>query len=209
MKFLNGNMDSSGSQEPRVSIDVFDPRNDGSTLVSKSKKSDVEILPMQEESSKNQSGDRWMAFDPEAKKSEIGGNLMRKEDVETTNKRIATEANIAERTAEWGLMVRTDVGERSFHAMPLGEGERRKNSMEKGVGSTRNSGVGSTRNSEESSVGSEYPRVSQDIKDALATLQQTFVVSDATKPDCPIMYASSGFFTMTGYSSKEVIGRNW
>nr|AML76835.1 putative LOV domain-containing protein [Helenium autumnale] len=52
------------------------------------------------------------------------------------------------------------------------------------------------------------PRVSQDLKDALSTLQQTFVVSDATKPDCPIMYASSGFFTMTGYSSKEVIGRN-
>ncbi|XP_048429724.1 phototropin-2-like isoform X1 [Pyrus x bretschneideri] len=41
-----------------------------------------------------------------------------------------------------------------------------------------------------------------------ATLQQTFVVSDATEPDCPIMYASSGFFGMTGYSSKEVIGRN-
>ncbi|XP_058207881.1 phototropin-2-like isoform X1 [Rhododendron vialii] len=52
------------------------------------------------------------------------------------------------------------------------------------------------------------PRVSQELKDALATLQQTFVVSDATKPDCPIMYASSGFFSMTGYSSKEVIGRN-
>nr|AML76404.1 putative LOV domain-containing protein [Cavendishia cuatrecasasii] len=52
------------------------------------------------------------------------------------------------------------------------------------------------------------PRVSQELKDALATLQQTFVVSDATKPDCPVMYASSGFFSMTGYSSKEVIGRN-
>ncbi|KAL8541989.1 hypothetical protein ACS0TY_003011 [Phlomoides rotata] len=203
-------MDSSGSQAPRVSIDVFEPsvtRNDGTTLVSKSKKSDVEILPMQEESSKNQSGNRWMAFDHESKKSQptsdkdIGGNSKTKEDVETTKKRIATEASIAERTAEWGLMVRTDVGEGSFHAMPLEEGERTKNSMER-------YGVGSTRNSEESSVGSEYPRVSQEIKDALATLQQTFVVSDATKPDCPIMYASSGFFTMTGYSSKEIIGRN-
>nr|AML76859.1 putative LOV domain-containing protein [Marrubium vulgare] len=182
-------MDSSSSQAPRVSIDVFEPsvaRNDGSSLVSKTTKGDVEILPTQEESSKNQSGNRWMAFDPEAKKSQI----------ETTK-----EASIAERTAEWGLMVRTDVGEGSFHAMPLAEGERTKNSMER-------SGVGSTRNSEESSAGSEYPRVSQEIKDALATLQQTFVVSDATKPDCPIMYASSGFFTMTGYSSKEVIGRN-
>ncbi|PSS05096.1 Phototropin-2 like [Actinidia chinensis var. chinensis] len=60
------------------------------------------------------------------------------------------------------------------------------------------------------SVDSEqwFPRVSQELKDALATLQQTFVVSDATKPDCPIIYASSGFFSMTGYSSREVIGRN-
>nr|AML78856.1 putative LOV domain-containing protein [Oresitrophe rupifraga] len=68
------------------------------------------------------------------------------------------------------------------------------------------SALESTRTSEESNYG--IPRVSQELKDALATLQQTFVVSDATKPDCPIMYASSGFFSMTGYSSKEVIGRN-
>ncbi|KAG8391023.1 hypothetical protein BUALT_Bualt01G0144900 [Buddleja alternifolia] len=71
----------------------------------------------------------------------------------------------------------------------------------------------STRTSEESIVvesssSSGIPRVSEEVKDALATLRQTFVVSDATKPDCPIMYASSGFFTMTGYSSNEIIGRN-
>ena len=53
------------------------------------------------------------------------------------------------------------------------------------------------------------PRVSEDLKDALSAFQQTFVVSDATKPDFPIMYASAGFFKMTGYTSKEVIGRNW
>jgi hypothetical protein len=69
--------------------------------------------------------------------------------------------------------------------------------------------VESTRTSEESEAGGTVPRVSQELKNALATLQQTFVVSDATKPDYPIMFASSGFFTMTGYSSKEVIGRNW
>jgi PAS domain-containing protein len=52
------------------------------------------------------------------------------------------------------------------------------------------------------------PRVSEDLKDALSPFQQTFVVSDATKPDYPIMYANAGFFKMTGYTSKEVIGRN-
>nr|AML79441.1 putative LOV domain-containing protein [Oenothera rhombipetala] len=114
---------------------------------------------------------------------------------------------IAERTAEWGLQVRASEdssgrGGTSEFLTNLGEG--RKRSSERFAGE-------STRTSEDSSVGREsgaFPRVSQELKTALSTLQQTFVVSDATKPDIPIMYASSGFFTMTGYSSKEVIGRN-
>lgn len=94
-------------------------------------------------------------------------------------------------TAELGVMVNAEAeeGSTSFRAI---------------VGESR-------RTSEESNYGSEsgkLPRVSQELRDALATLQQTFVVSDATKPDCPIMYASTGFFTMTGYSAKEVIGKN-
>lgn len=94
-------------------------------------------------------------------------------------------STIRERTAEWGHMIDPDDGERSRNAS---ERFGRNNSTESESG---------------------IPRVSQELKDALATLQQTFVVSDATKPDCPIVYASSGFFDMTGYSSKEVVGRNW
>lgn len=70
----------------------------------------------------------------------------------------------------------------------------------------------SGRSSEELEVGKDkggLPRVSEELKDALSAFQQTFVVSDATKPDCPILYASAGFFKMTGYLPKEVIGRNW
>lgn len=53
-------------------------------------------------------------------------------------------------------------------------------------------------------------RIAEEIKnDVLSSLQLTFVVSDATKPDCPIMFASNGFLVMTGYTSEEVIGRNW
>nr|AML76535.1 putative LOV domain-containing protein [Elegia tectorum] len=59
-----------------------------------------------------------------------------------------------------------------------------------------------------SATDSSLPRVSQELKDVLSNLQQTFVVSDATRPDCPILYASAGFYSMTGYSLKEVIGRN-
>ncbi|KAK1578905.1 hypothetical protein Q3G72_034016 [Acer saccharum] len=134
---------------------------------------------------------KWMAFD----KSSTS---------ERKDKQILTGASIAERAAEWGLVVKSDVGEGSFKAVnvvrPSGEGNRSKNSSERFA-------IDSTRTSEESESGA-IPRVSQELKEALATLQQTFVVSDATKPDCPIMYASSGFFSMTGYSSKQVIGRN-
>ncbi|CAI0427094.1 unnamed protein product [Linum tenue] len=131
-----------------------------------------------EKSSASSSSSRWMAF--EEKQSSAPGGVA---------------ASIAERTAEWGLqVVRSDAGEGSFKAVRRSSGEQ--------------GGFMSTRTSEESDVGAALPRVSQELKDALATLQQTFVVSDATKPDCPILYASSGFFTMTGYSSKEVVGRN-
>nr|AML77502.1 putative LOV domain-containing protein [Phycella chilensis] len=71
----------------------------------------------------------------------------------------------------------------------------------------------SYRSSEDSESGGKergtgIPRVSEELKDALSSFQQTFVVSDAGKADYPIMYASAGFFNMTGYSAKEVIGRN-
>lgn len=148
---------------------------------------------------------KWMAFDKNAPENSKNTNTPATTATGTHNayvptseqspsdKQVITEkASIAERTAEWGIVVKADVVEATI-AMSSGDGERSK------------------RSSEESNCGLEgaLPRVSQELKDALSTLQQTFVVSDATKPDCPIMYASSGFFSMTGYSSKEVIGRNW
>ncbi|MCI00598.1 phototropin-2-like, partial [Trifolium medium] len=86
------------------------------------------------------------------------------------------------------------------------DGDRSKGMSDRFADSTRVSG--DSNYGSEAKLSGLFPRVSQELKEALATLQQTFVVSDATKPDCPILYASSGFFTMTGYSSKEVIGRN-
>ncbi|KAK4754824.1 hypothetical protein SAY87_008581 [Trapa incisa] len=98
---------------------------------------------------------------------------------------------VAERTVEWGLKVPTSSVSSELVSSVAGS----KNASLEKVG-------------EAGSVPEEFPRVTQELRAALSTLQQTFVVSDATKPDCPIMYASSGFFTMTGYSTKEVIGRN-
>nr|AML77252.1 putative LOV domain-containing protein [Berberidopsis beckleri] len=140
--------------------------------------------------------------------NEAGGGGQPSMNGESSSNQILTESIIAERTAEWGLVVKSEMGEGSFKAVAMnmmmrssGDRDRNKNSSERFV-------VEPTRTSEESNESGAFPRVSQELKDALAALQQTFVVSDATKPECPIMYASSGFFTMTGYTSKEVIGRN-
>ncbi|PPS10427.1 hypothetical protein GOBAR_AA10223 [Gossypium barbadense] len=104
-----------------------------------------------------------------------------------SNGQSSTEASIVERTAEWGIAVESDVGEGSFRVIgkvkPTGEGNQSKNSLGK-------FSVDSTRTSGESDYGlgrEAFPRVSQELKDALETLQQTFAVSDATKPDCPIV----------------------
>ncbi|XP_059312200.1 phototropin-2 [Lycium ferocissimum] len=178
---------SSGYKDERRSLDVFEPAltREGAKLASSINEGiDVKELSMKGKESGSTTGtdkqmNKWMAFD--------------------SNGNGPSETSISERAAEWGLTVRTDVGEGSFHAISRsGQSsfERSKSSVE------------STRTSEESNLRPEYPRVSQELKDALATLQQTFVVSDATKPDCPIVYASSGFFTMTGYSSKEIVGKN-
>ncbi|KAF6171059.1 hypothetical protein GIB67_014639 [Kingdonia uniflora] len=111
-----------------------------------------------------------------------------------------------QRAAEWGLVLKTD----EETGKPQGVGVRTSGDNKT---SRRDSGGNSVRSSEDSDGGGGgkekgFPRVSEDLKDALSTFQQTFVVSDATKPDFPIMYASAGFFKMTGYTSKEVIGRN-
>ncbi|TVU01224.1 hypothetical protein EJB05_53326 [Eragrostis curvula] len=97
-----------------------------------------------------------------------------------------------QRAAEWGLVLHTD----EHTGRPQGVAARPS-------GSARSSG-----SSFEHTTGAGVPRVSEELRAALSAFQQTFVVSDATRPDHPILYASGGFFNMTGYSSKEVVGRN-
>nr|AML76909.1 putative LOV domain-containing protein [Prumnopitys andina] len=117
---------------------------------------------------------------------------------------ILSEAGMAERAAAWGLVVKTDIGT----GKPQGVGLR--TSDDHGRFESQRASRSSMRTSEGSDYGGDRttPHVSKDLKDALSSLQQTFVVSDATKPDHPIIYASAGFFSMTGYSPKEVIGKN-
>jgi PAS domain S-box-containing protein len=43
---------------------------------------------------------------------------------------------------------------------------------------------------------------------ALQTAQQNFVITDPSLPDNPIVFASHGFLTLTGYSLESVLGRN-
>lgn len=42
----------------------------------------------------------------------------------------------------------------------------------------------------------------------LQSAMQSFVISDPALPDNPIVYASSGFLELTGYTNDQVLGRN-
>lgn len=46
------------------------------------------------------------------------------------------------------------------------------------------------------------------VADILQSHSYNFVLSDPHLPDNPIVYASQGFLSMTGYSREEIIGRN-
>ncbi|CAA6670213.1 unnamed protein product [Spirodela intermedia] len=158
-----------------------------------------------------ESGEKWMAFATGSGESDPKTNLVShpsgSEILEELNdagiqkpSQVFAGAAIVDRAAEWGLAIPSEKD--GSKTVPPG-------SSVDGSKLSLGLSLELIRASTDSNFGSEgIPRVSQELKDALSTLQQTFVVSDATRPDCPILYASSGFFTMTGYSSKEVIGRN-
>ncbi|XP_065637029.1 phototropin-2 isoform X1 [Quercus suber] len=204
---------SSSRQNERRSIGVFEPAESKKSTSSETvddHRGSTSLLGSSSSSSISREAavkiNKWMAFEPHNSNGKDNNNNSSIDIDMDIVPNIKAEAGIAERIAEWGLVVKSesDVGEGSF----------------KKAGGERILILGgeSTRTSEESNRGSfasasksasgDFPRLSQELKTALSTLQQTFVVSDAAKPDCPIMYASSGFFSMTGYSSKEVIGRN-
>ncbi|KAK3273786.1 Phototropin-2 [Cymbomonas tetramitiformis] len=54
----------------------------------------------------------------------------------------------------------------------------------------------------------QVPAAHAQLTMALAGVRHTFVISDPSLPDCPIIYASNGFFHMTGYPPEEVLGFN-
>jgi phototropin len=105
-----------------------------------------------------------------------------------------------QRAAEWGLVLQTD----EHTGRPQGVVARPS-----GSNRTSESGNSIDERAAAAGAGRALPRVSEELRAALSAFQQTFVVSDATRPDHPILYASAGFFNMTGYSSNEVVGRNW
>lgn len=191
------------------SIEVFNPSNFYQSSVAGQMELESRI---DEGSARTASGrelvDKWMAFPAnteESKDVDPSTEYIGSEDcvpVDSSSNghsgKTLTEAIMAERAADWGLVVKPEnVGENQTLVLGSSEEKGKTSSIE-------------SSDSERSSIdGQAFPRFSKELKDALSTLQQTFVVSDATQFDYPIIYASAGFFSMTGYSSKEVIGRNW
>ncbi|KAK1740554.1 TWIN LOV 1-like protein [Skeletonema marinoi] len=62
----------------------------------------------------------------------------------------------------------------------------------------------------ESEKGKEVALLKSDFSliESLTSGQQNFVLSDPRLPDNPIVFASPGFYELTGYTREEVLGRN-
>ncbi|KAF5836329.1 putative blue light receptor [Dunaliella salina] len=58
------------------------------------------------------------------------------------------------------------------------------------------------------SVPKSFPRVALDLATTVERIQQNFVISDPSLPDCPIVFASDAFLDLTEYKREEVLGRN-
>lgn len=190
---------SSFPRDPRGSLEVFNPTTSAST------NSRVRSQPLwkswtdSEEPRHEIAATSWMAINPASEPPATGEC-----------------GAAAQRAAEWGLVLRTDTETgRPQGVVVRNSGGEEPNAAKIAIAasSSRKNSQNSTRTSCDSSDiddgGGGIPRISEDVMGALSAFQQTFVVSDATKSDYPVLYASAGFFKMTGYTSKEVIGRNW
>lgn len=56
--------------------------------------------------------------------------------------------------------------------------------------------------------GGKLDRSDFNLMQCLSAGQQCFVLSDPKLPDNPIVFASPGFYKLTGYTSEQVLGRN-
>ena len=61
---------------------------------------------------------------------------------------------------------------------------------------------------EEGGGGAHAPSLDPAVARAFEAYDHAFTVCDATRPDCPIVYASDGFMRLTQYEAEEVIGHN-
>uniref|UniRef100_A0A126WXF5 non-specific serine/threonine protein kinase n=1 Tax=Austrobaileya scandens TaxID=13351 RepID=A0A126WXF5_9MAGN len=211
-------------RDPRGSLEVFNPstfspRSQGTSKNPKwspfwSDKSGTEDCKLSKSGSATEEVGSWMALKennqpgaipssiyPQVSEGDHSVSEGRKKDAEAKGR---NEVGMAQRAAEWGLVLKTDVDT----GKPQGVVVRKSGDEVNKAGTSQGNSGNSARTSEESDHGKGIPRISEDLKDALSAFQQTFVVADATKPDYPVMYASAGFFKMTGYLAKEVIGRN-
>lgn len=57
-------------------------------------------------------------------------------------------------------------------------------------------------------LSSEMEQQDQSLVKSIQSSQQSFIITDPSLQDNPVVYASDGFLKLTGYSKEEVLGRN-
>nr|AML78229.1 putative LOV domain-containing protein [Pellia sp. BC-2016] len=126
---------------------------------------------------------------------------------------VVSEELITERAAQWGYgLVLKGC---SVESTPRSSGGSMRSNSTSSTSVSSNSASASSSSklssgssSSSSSSGVIIPCISMHIRDALSSFNLAFLVCDSLQNDFKILYASSGFTTMTGYTEDEAVGRN-
>ena len=76
------------------------------------------------------------------------------------------------------------------------------------TGVSENQGGAASAGPEKKDDGTVLVRSDFSLMSALTSGQQNFVLSDPRLPDNPIVFATPGFYKLTGYTQEQVLGRN-
>lgn len=106
--------------------------------------------------------------------------------------------------ASWQSNAEANITVTGIHTHPVEEDDGVFSDEEQGDNAPANSRVMKRAPSDPLPV----PPLNKALSTEIRTRSPHFVISDPSRPDCPIIFASPGFCTLTGYSLTECVGRN-
>jgi PAS domain S-box-containing protein len=110
--------------------------------------------------------------------------------------------------ASWQTNSEANVTVTGIHCHPVDETDDGAEEDDVPLEAQGASAALATRNNRSGRDPLPVPPLNTTFSNEIREASPHFVISDPSKPDCPIIFASPGFCRLTGYGLTEVVGRN-